>query len=103
MQTRLAIYNYSGDGRELARRAEAGILPIFKDQSGFQAYAVAAGDGKILSLSVWDTEEDAKAGNEAAAGWVAENMTEIDLVELHFAELMFSTALGVSTTAGVGT
>jgi hypothetical protein len=35
------------------------------------------------------------------AAWVAENMTEIDLVELHFAELMFSTALGVSTTAGV--
>jgi hypothetical protein len=29
-------------------------------------------------------------------------MTEIDLVELHFAELMFSTALGVSTTAGAG-
>lgn len=103
MHTRLAIYNFSGDGRELARRAEEGILPIFKGQPGFQAYAVAAGNGKVLSLSVWDTEEDAKAGNEAAAAWVAENMTEIDLIELHFAELMFSTALGVSTTADVGT
>ena len=103
MHTRLAIYNFTGDAHELARKAEEGILPIFKGQSGFQAYAVSAGDGKIISLSVWDTAEDAKAGNEAAGAWVAENMTEIDLIEVYFAELMFSTALGVSTTAGVST
>jgi heme-degrading monooxygenase HmoA len=104
MHTRLAIYNFSGDAHDLGRRAEQGILPIFQSQPGFQAYSVAAGDGKILSLSVWDSATDAKAGNEAASAWVAENMaSELDLIEVHFAELLFSTALGVSTTAAVAT
>ncbi len=67
--------------------------------SGFKAYSVAMGDGQILSLSVWDTRADAEAGSAAAAAWVADNMTEIDLIEARYAEVMFSTTLGVSTAA----
>lgn len=101
MQARMATYRFSGDANELARRAEEGILPILKSQPGFKAYSVAIGDGEVLSLSVWDTRADAEAGSEVVASWVAENMAgEIDLIDVRYAEIMFSTTLGVSTLAG---
>jgi len=96
----MATYSFSGDGNELARRAEEGILPILKSQPGFKAYSVAIGDGEVVSLSVWDTRADAEAGNEVVASWVAENMTEIEVTSIRYAEIMFSTTLGVSTKAG---
>lgn len=96
----MATYSFSGDTHDLASRAEQGILPIFEAQPGFKAYSVAAGDGEILSLSVWDTRADAEAGNEAAGAWVADNMAgEIELSQVRFAEILFSTSLGVSTAA----
>lgn len=100
MQARMATYRFSGDANDLARRAEEGILPILKSQPGFKAYSVAIGDGEVLSLSVWDTRADAEAGSEVVASWVAENMAgEIDLIDVRYAEIMFSTTLGVSTLA----
>jgi hypothetical protein len=100
MQARMATYSFSGDGTDLARRAEEGILPILKSQPGFKSYSVAIGDGEILSLSVWDTLGDAEAGSEVVRSWVAENMSEINLINVRYAEIMFSTTLGVSTLAG---
>ena len=101
MQARMATYGFSGDGQDLARRAEEGILPILKSQPGFKAYSVAIGDGEVLSLSVWDTRADAEAGSEVVASWVAENMAgELDLISIRSSEIMFSTTLGVSTSAG---
>ncbi len=100
MYGRMATYNVSGDPHDLARRAEEGILPIFQGQQGFRAYTVSFGDGQILSLSAWETRADAEAGSEAAAAWVADNMgEELDLVEVRYAEVLFSTALGVTTKA----
>ena len=101
MQARMATYGFSGDGQDLARRAEEGILPVLKSQPGFRAYSVAIGDGEVLSLSVWDTRADAEAGSEVVATWVAENMAgELDLISVRYSEIMFSTTLGVSTSAG---
>jgi len=37
----------------------------------------------------------------AATGWVAENMTDIALKEARIGEILFSTTLGVTATAGV--
>jgi len=100
MYARLATYSYTGDAQDLARRAEAGVLPIFEAQPGFKAYSVAAEDGQLLSMSVWSSRADAEAGNEAAAGWVAENMAgELAAIDVHYGEVMFSTALGVTTAA----
>ena len=97
----MALYSYSGEALDLARRAEQGILPILQTQPGFRAYSVAEGDGQILSLSTWETRSDAEAGNAAVASWVAANMAdEPDLIEVRFAEILFSTSLGVSTSVG---
>jgi len=101
MQARMATYKLNADGGELARKAEEGILPLLQSQQGFKAYSVAIGDGEVLSLSVWDTRADAEAGSAVVASWVADNMAaELELISVRFAELMFSTTLGVSTAAG---
>lgn len=103
MQARMATYSFSGDADNLARRAEEGILPILKSQPGFKAYTVALGNDEILSLSVWETRADAEAGSEVVGSWVAENMAEdIELKDVRYAEIKFSTTLGVTTaTAAV--
>jgi len=101
MHARMATYSFSGDAHELASRAEQGILPILREQPGFQGYSVSQGDGQIFSLSAWDTKSDAEAGNAAVASWVAANMADdLDLIDVRFAEILFSTSLGVSTSVG---
>jgi hypothetical protein len=97
MLARIATYSFTGDPEDLGKRAEAGILPILKAQPGFKSYAVAIGEGKVFSSSAWDDRAQAEAGSAAVATWVAENMTEIALEgDVHYAEVAFSTALGVS-------
>jgi hypothetical protein len=99
MVARIATYDFTGDEQELGKRAEAGILPILRAQPGFKSYAVAIGDGKVFSSSAWDSRAEAETGSAAVASWVAENMTEISLVgEVQYAEVAFSTSLGVSTS-----
>lgn len=98
MQARMATYSFSGDADDLARRAEEGILPILQSQPGFKAYSVAIGDGEVLSLSVWESRADAEAGSEVVASWVAENLADdVDLINVRYAEIKFSTTLGIST------
>jgi hypothetical protein len=71
---RCVIYSFTGDEQDVIDKSRAGILPILKRQPGFIAYGVIIRDGKIFSMSAWDTESDAKAADEAAKEWVAENM-----------------------------
>ena len=98
MVARIAIYSFTGDAQELGRRAEAGILPILKAQPGFQSYSVAVGEGKVFSSSAWDSRAEAESGSVAVSAWVAENMTEISRIgDVSYAEVAFSTSLGVTT------
>lgn len=102
MHGRMARYSYSGDVAELARRAEEGMLPVFQSQPGFRAYLLIESNGEILSYSAWDSAEQAEAASTAAARWIADNMAgEIQLEEARTGEILLSTALGVSTRAGV--
>lgn len=98
MIARIAIYSHSGDAEELGKKAEEGLLPILEAQPGFQGYSVAVGDGKVFSSSAWDSRAEAESGSAAVASWVAENMTDISLIgDVQYAEIAFSTLLGVTT------
>jgi heme-degrading monooxygenase HmoA len=97
----MARYSFSGDVQDLARRAEEGMLPIFKAQPGFKAYSLVDSDDEIISFSAWDSSDAAEAANAAAARWIVENMAgEIQLKEARLGEILLATALGVSTKAG---
>lgn len=101
MHGRFARYTYTGDARELARRAEEGMLPVFQAQPGFVSYAIIESDGEIISFSGWKSLEDAEAASAAAAGWVAENMAaDLELKEARHGEILLATAPGVSTKVG---
>jgi hypothetical protein len=102
MHARIVRYTYTGEAQELARQAEDGLLPIFQSQPGFKAYSVIESGDEIFSFSAWDSAESAESANAAAASWVAENMPgTIELKQAWIGEILISTALGVSTKAGI--
>ena len=76
----LRIANYDitkGTFQEVADSARTGMLRKFQDQPGFIRYGVAdLGDKKCLSLSVWETREQAIAATPVAASWVKENLAD---------------------------
>lgn len=98
MHGRVATYTYTGDALSIARKAEEGILPIFKSTPGFKAYSVVATDEKIISFSAWETAEAAEAANPMVAEWVSQNIgDEIELQKTQIGEIFIATALSIST------
>src|SRR4051812_31045793 len=71
---RCVIYSFTGDAQEVIEKSRAGILPIFKRQSGFLAYGVMVDHNQIISTSAWNSEGDAKSADEAAKQGASENM-----------------------------
>jgi hypothetical protein len=96
MHVRLATYGYSGDAREISRTAHEGMLPIFREQSGFRAYSLAEMGDVVMSMSVWESAEDAEEANRLAADWIAENLADtLQLQDVKTGELLMSTSLDV--------
>ena len=79
---RIATYGINeGTFQELAEIAESGMLPRFQAQPGFVRYGLAdLGDKTAMSISVWETRDQAEAAAPVAATWVGENLA--DRVEL---------------------
>jgi hypothetical protein len=75
-----SVRHYKGvtDPLELGQRVQNGFVPILKEHKGFVAYYwVNSGDNEMVSMSVFEKEEDAIASNEDAKGWVADNVAEL--------------------------
>ena len=87
----------SGDAHDIARKAEEGMLPIFRSQPGFKAYTLFATGDTLISYSAWKDAEAAEAANAAAAEWVADNIADqLELQKSDTCEILLSTPLGVS-------
>jgi len=89
---RMATYNITkGTFQEVADSAKTGMLPKFQGQPGFIRYGVAdLGDKKCLSISLWETREQAQAATPVAATWVKENLADrIALKSNYVADLAF--------------
>ena len=73
---RIAVYSVtSGTVQEVADLAREGMLGVFRGQSGFQAYGLAeTNEGKVGSVSLWDSAEQAEQASKLAASWISENM-----------------------------
>jgi len=89
---RVATYAITkGSFQELADRAKEGMLPKFQSQPGFLRYGVAdVGDSTLLSISLWETHEQANAAAPVAATWVKDNMNgEIELRSNYVGDFAF--------------
>jgi heme-degrading monooxygenase HmoA len=84
---RIAVYTVtSGTVKDIEDRAREGMLPVFRGQSGFQAYGLAlTQEGKVVSLTLWESGEQAQRANELAASWVKDNLA--DRVQLESAQI----------------
>ena len=73
---RVGVYALnSGTAKEVGDRAREGMLSVFRSQPGFQAYGLAeTQEGKLVSVSLWNSGEQAAQANELAASWVRENI-----------------------------
>jgi heme-degrading monooxygenase HmoA len=89
---RIAKYRVtSGTLAEISDAAQEGMLKVFKEQPGFISYGVAdSGGGTLLSISHWETHDEAEEAAVAARGWVAENLADrIELLENNTGDYLF--------------
>jgi heme-degrading monooxygenase HmoA len=75
---RIGVYALTnGTAKDVADQAREGMLGVFRDQPGFRAYGLAeAENGKVISVSLWDSGDQAQKANELAASWVGENLAD---------------------------
>ena len=79
---RLATYAINkGTFQEIADTAKTGMLPKFQEQPGFVRYGLAdLGDKMCVSITVWETRQQAETAAPVAATWVREHLA--DRIEL---------------------
>src|SRR4051794_35941518 len=76
---RIGVYTgTAGTAEEVGDMAREGMLSVFRGRPRFQAYGLAeTGEGKVVSVSLWDSGEQAEQANElAAASWVRDNIAD---------------------------
>jgi hypothetical protein len=63
---------------EAAKRAETGLAPILRSAPGFRGYYIIdSGDGVGLSISVFESREQAEAIREEAMSWIEKNLADL--------------------------
>jgi len=70
------VRRYEGvtNPREAGRRVDEGFVPLVSQLPGFIAYYwVDAGDGVMISTSVFQDQASAQESNKKAADWVRQN------------------------------
>jgi hypothetical protein len=89
---RAATYEITkGTFQEIATKAMDGLLPKFQEQPGFIRYGVAdVGDKMCMSISLWETREQAGGASSVAEAWVRENLSDsISLKQNFVGDLAF--------------
>jgi hypothetical protein len=74
------VRRYEGvsDLSEARRLVDEGFIPIISEVPGFVAYYwVDAGDGVIISTSVFEDQSGAEESNRRAADWNRENVASL--------------------------
>jgi heme-degrading monooxygenase HmoA len=81
----------SGTFSEIADKAKEGMLPKFEMEPGFIRFGVAEVDNKsCLSISLWETREQAEKSKPMAAEWVRENLKDrVELKTTYVGDLAF--------------
>ncbi len=75
MYARVVIYTFDEDKDALEAKAREGAIPIVTNTPGYVSYGVIIEDGRVISISQWESEEHAKAEDAALLEWVSNNTT----------------------------
>ena len=66
-----------GSAELLARRVREGFVPLVREMRGFKGYYLLDGGPDVLiTISVFDSAEEALTSNETAADWVRNTVLE---------------------------
>jgi hypothetical protein len=89
-----------GTANEMLRRAESGVLPLYRSQPGFASFAVAKiGEASVIGFSVWHSQEQAEKAAQTWRGWVQEYAAQlVESTQHHIGELGFCAAAGDLST-----
>jgi hypothetical protein len=75
-------YQVNGSAAEASRRIEQGFIPLISRGPHFHAYYVLdAGDGMLLTVSLFAERSGAEESNRLAAEWVAEHLAALVALE----------------------
>ena len=75
MYARVVVYTHQDDKVELEAKARAGVIPIVTSTPGYISYGVMFEDDRVVSISQWESEDDAKSADAAITEWVKANTT----------------------------
>ena len=79
--TYMAIRQYQiipGTGEEFLHRVQEGFVPLTRQMPGFRAYYLLDGGPDVLiTISMFDSADEAVASNVAAADWVRNNVLDL--------------------------
>lgn len=97
--SRMGIYSIThGTYDELVERAQEGLAQVLRESPGFVSYSLTGlSDGRIVSLSTWETRDQAETAGVTSADWVGENLA--DSVAVHENVIGETTTLGNQPTA----
>jgi hypothetical protein len=78
MYATMRLYEGVTDPAEAGKRVSEGFVPLIRDIEGFVTYYwVDAGDGVMVSASVFEDEAGEQESTRRAREWVKENAAEL--------------------------
>jgi hypothetical protein len=90
----------SGTFEQVVQTVEApgGLLEIFRARPGFHSYELIATPVGLVSVSQWESSEQADDATRAAAAWVTEHLDDvIKLQRSDTGEVLLSTLTAAAT------
>jgi hypothetical protein len=78
MFSAIRIYEGCTDTDKLLEQVNGDLLPAIRDMDGFQTYEVHnCGDGRIISITKFDTEEQAEQANDEVSELVQKSLADL--------------------------
>ena len=80
MYTSLRYYRGNTELADAIVANEDDVRQLISEIDGFKAYYLVRSDqGDTISISVYEDQAGAERSNEAAANWVKENLTDVEI------------------------
>lgn len=77
MYAEIRKYN-SSSVDEVIRRAQEGFVPLISSHAGFKAYYILKeGANTLATISIFETQAEARDSNKLAADWVHKNLASL--------------------------